>query len=325
MVRNLLHVHYSAIIPYKKIITILKHKFNDAVELNADRKLRFVKIVTTPIDWVAFRERVSKMNWEEGATVFYRIIKTDIFFPYYHQLIINELEVQKIKSIEFRIRFGSIRGVSIEQELKMFYDIRKSLWKHTSHDFAIIAQACKTHRMDYLKDYFGELNILYKRHAWVREILHGFDIACSEDTGRSLRSFHSLIKRIQIPPLFHAGEINNLDNIKYCIEIGCKRIGHGIYAAKDSALLEQLKRADICLELCPWSNVYLNVTKTKKELIDMYEIIFASGVKYCINTDDPNKMNDKTLEDNYKWCETNTKGFNREFADLNSIKYVTIH
>jgi adenosine deaminase len=299
------------------------------IELNADGKLRFVKTVTTPVDWVAFREKVAKMDWEEGATVFYRIIKTDIFFPYYHQLIINELDIQKIKAIEFRIRFGSIRDVSIEQELKMFYDIRKSLWKHTSHDFAIIAQACKTHRFEYLKDYFGELNTLYRRHAWVREILHGFDLACNEDVGRPLRSFHSIIKHIQIPPFFHAGESGPidkiLDNIKYCIEIGCKRIGHGIYVAKDPVLLERLKRAEICLELCPWSNIYLNVTKTKKELIDLYNIIFASGIKYCINTDDPNKMNDKTLEDNYKWCEINTTGFNRAFADLNSIKYATTH
>jgi adenosine deaminase len=208
------------------------------------------------------------------------------------------LELQNIKSVEFRIRFGSIREVTIEEELKMFYDIRKSLWKHTSHDFAIIAQACKTHRFEYLNDYFGELNTLYKRHAWVREILHGFDLACNEEVGHPLRYFHSMIKRIQIPPLFHAGESGPidkiLDNIKYCIEVGCKRIGHGIYAAKDPILLEKLKRADICLELCPWSNVYLNVTKTKKELINLYEIIFASGVKYCINTDDPNKiMNDE--------------------------------
>lgn len=65
--RNLLHVHYSAMIPYKKIITVLKHKFNDVVELNADGKLRFVKATTTPVDWTAFREKVAKMGWEEGA------------------------------------------------------------------------------------------------------------------------------------------------------------------------------------------------------------------------------------------------------------------
>jgi adenosine deaminase len=132
-----------------------------------------------------------------------------------------------------------------------------------------------------------------------------------------------------IPPIFHAGEHGPLEkiisNMYFAIEKKCKRIGHGIYSAKDPKLLALLKKQNVCLELCPWSNIYLNATKTKSELIEMYEIIVNSGVPYCINTDDPNKLKNKTMEDNYEWCERNIEGFDRSFANLNSIKFSTIN
>ncbi len=328
MERNLLHVHYSAIVPYKKILTVLKRKFHDKIELNERNHLKFVEKQSKPVDFDYIQSLVDKNDWGISAALFYHIIKSKIFFPYYHFLIIKELELQKIKNVEFRIRLGSFRDVSIEEELKMFYSIRETMWKEYGHDFCIIVQACKTDKKEILLKYFHEVNNLYKKFKFVRSIVHSYDLACNEEFGRPLKDMYFIHKFMVIPPIFHAGEHGSLDkilsNMYYAVQMKCKRIGHGIYAAKDPKLLSLLKKHDICLELCPWSNIYLEATKTKSELIMMYEIIMKSGVPYCINSDDPNKLKNKTLEDNYLWCEKNVRGFDREFSMKNSLKYSTI-
>jgi adenosine deaminase len=329
MERNLLHVHYSAIVPYKKILTVLKRKFADKVEINERDHLKFVEKQTKLVDFDYVQSIVDKNDWSKSAALFYHIIKSKIFFPFYHLLILKELDIQKIKNIEFRIRLGSFRDISIEEELKMFHTIREVLWKDTDHDFCIIVQGCKTDKKDILIPYFHEINNLYKKHKFVRDIVHSYDLACNEEYGKPLKDLQFIHKFMVIPPIFHAGEHGPLEkiisNMYFAIEKKCKRIGHGIYSAKDPKLLALLKKQNVCLELCPWSNIYLNATKTKSELIEMYEIIVNSGVPYCINTDDPNKLKNKTMEDNYEWCERNIEGFDRSFANLNSIKFSTIN
>lgn len=319
--RNLLHVHYSAIVPYKKILNLLKEKYSDRIEFHENKRLKFIENQKDPINWDILYEIINKDNWL-GMGMFYHIIKSAIFFEDYNKLILDELERQKIRNVEFRIRLGSFRGISIKDELKMFYDIRK-LWNNSGHDFKIIFNSCKTDKIEYIIPYLKEVNELYINNDWVKEIICGYDFSCSEEFGRKLRQFKPFIKDLKMPPLFHAGEIgkNVFDNINFCIEIGCKRIGHGIYAANDKLLLEKIKKKDICLELCPLSNVGFHITKTIEELIKMYEIIIDSGVAYCINSDDPNKFNDLDLEDNYKWCEQNLKNFDRKISEYNSIKY----
>src|SRR5260370_39114202 len=55
--------------------------------------------------------------------------------------------------------------------------------------------------------------------------------------------------------LMHAGEIGGAEKIREAIEIlGVERIGHGIAAIHDAALMELLAERRIPLEICPGSN-----------------------------------------------------------------------
>lgn len=321
--RNLLHVHYSAIVPYEKVLIYLEERYKNKVKFYDGRKLKF-EDNNDDINWNQIKKIMNELDWSKKAAMFYHIIKSKMFFKDYNLLILNELDLQKIMNVEFRIRLGSFKDISIENELKMFNQIRK-IWLERNHDFRIIFQTCKTTSNDDIIKYFSEVNKLYKKYSWVRDIICGFDIACNEVSGRKLSDFKFIIKYMKMPPIFHAGEhgdINKiLNNIRFCIKIGCKRIGHGIYAVKDKNLLRELKEKDILLELCPLSNLLLNITSDENELIDIYNCIMTSGVPYCINSDDPNKLNNYDLEDNYKWCEKNIKNFSRELSEKNSIKY----
>lgn len=94
--------------------------------------------------------------------------------------------------------------------------------------------------------------------------------------------------------LMHAGEIGGPDKIHEAIEIlGVERIGHGIAAIRDVALMEMLAERKIPLEICPASNLRTGALSVQigKEAATMEEHPLAEmvrrGVAVTLATDDP--------------------------------------
>jgi adenosine deaminase/aminodeoxyfutalosine deaminase len=83
----------------------------------------------------------------------------------------------------------------------------------------------------------------------------------------------------------HAGESMGPESIRAALALGAERIGHGIAAAQDEALLRELRDRDIPLEICITSNLVTGVVKT----LDEHPVrrIFDAGVPITLNTDDP--------------------------------------
>ncbi len=84
----------------------------------------------------------------------------------------------------------------------------------------------------------------------------------------------------------HAGESTGPETIWDSLrELGAVRIGHGIAAAQDPALLAHLVDHDIALEVCPTSNV---CTRSVASLAEHpLPQLVAAGVPVTINSDDP--------------------------------------
>lgn len=84
----------------------------------------------------------------------------------------------------------------------------------------------------------------------------------------------------------HAGEATGPETIRDSIEhLHAERIGHGIAAAQDRALLSELADRGIVLEICPTSNVR---TRAVESVADHpFNTIRDSGVRVTLNTDDP--------------------------------------
>jgi len=94
--------------------------------------------------------------------------------------------------------------------------------------------------------------------------------------------------------LIHAGEIGGPEKIREAIEIlGVERIGHGIAAIRDEALMEQLAERRIPLEICPASNLRTGALGVQigKDAATMEEHPLAEivrrGVAVTLATDDP--------------------------------------
>ncbi|MDQ2756570.1 MAG: adenosine deaminase [Actinomycetota bacterium] len=84
----------------------------------------------------------------------------------------------------------------------------------------------------------------------------------------------------------HSGESTGPQTVWEALrELGAERIGHGITAAQDPALLAHLAEHHIPLEICPTSNV---CTRSVPSLAEHpLPVIAAAGVPFSIATDDP--------------------------------------
>ena len=100
--------------------------------------------------------------------------------------------------------------------------------------------------------------------------------------------------KITIPFMFHAGE-TLLDlggsknpensNLYDAVLFNAKRIGHGFALLKHPILVEEFKRLEICVELCPTSNELLHLCRNIKE--HPYPEILAMGIPCTVNSDNP--------------------------------------
>jgi adenosine deaminase len=83
----------------------------------------------------------------------------------------------------------------------------------------------------------------------------------------------------------HAGEWDGPQSVWAALDLPVTRIGHGVRAIEDPALVEELARREIVLECCPTSNVVLG-------LYESYEVhplprLMQAGVKATLGSDDP--------------------------------------
>lgn len=94
------------------------------------------------------------------------------------------------------------------------------------------------------------------------------------------------VRKAGLQITIHAGEAAGPQSIRDAIHLlGATRIGHGIRAIEDPALLDFLAENGIGLECCPTSNVQ---TSTVKDYASHpLRTFLAHGILATINTDDP--------------------------------------
>ena len=111
------------------------------------------------------------------------------------------------------------------------------------------------------------------------------------------RAAFDRVRLAGIPCILHAGETVGPPSIWSAIRVAdTRRIGHGVRAIEDPELVAYLRETQIPLEVCPTSNVCLNVYPSWKEHV--LPELMAQRLYVTINSDDPPMFN-TTLTNEY--------------------------
>jgi adenosine deaminase/aminodeoxyfutalosine deaminase len=121
-----------------------------------------------------------------------------------------------------------------------------------------------------------------------------------------LRSVYEQAAAGGLHRLIHAGEVGGPETIRGAVELlGAERIGHGIAAINDPALMDLLADRRIPLEICPVSNIRTGalarqLRQTEVRIEDHpLPALFRHGIPVVLSTDDP-AMFHTTLAEEYE-------------------------
>lgn len=116
----------------------------------------------------------------------------------------------------------------------------------------------------------------------------GFGLAGDEKAGKPVDFTWSFncAREAGLRLTCHAGEWGGPDSVRDAIrDLGVERIGHGVRAIEDPALVDELAERGTVLEVCPGSNVALGLYPNFRS--HPIERLMKSGVAVTVSTDDP--------------------------------------
>ncbi len=116
----------------------------------------------------------------------------------------------------------------------------------------------------------------------------GIGLAGPERAGdlRPWRTLAAGARELGLPILPHAGEQADAAAVRAALDIfDPPRLGHGLRGAEDPAMMARLRRHRVCLEVCPTSNVRLEVAPDLRRH-PVAHLVHA-GVPVALATDDP--------------------------------------
>ncbi|KDN10661.1 adenosine deaminase [Gilliamella sp. Imp1-1] len=132
---------------------------------------------------------------------------------------------------------------------------------------------------------YDTLRFIQQNH---HPFITGFNIAGNEKVGhfKDFKDAHKLATQMNLKKSYHAGEIDSDESIIQALKHGANRIGHGIRAIENKALICELVEKKITLEIALTSNRIL-----VNELHgDIYQHpirqLYDQGVRITLNTDD---------------------------------------
>ncbi|MGC9420867.1 MAG: adenosine deaminase family protein, partial [Rhodovulum sp.] len=150
----------------------------------------------------------------------------------------------------------------------------------------------------------------------------GFGIAGDEGAGhpRDFAWAFDMAREAGLGLTAHAGEWGGARSVRDTLEaLRVDRIGHGVRAVEDPALVDHLAETGIVLEVCPGSNIALGVYPDwPSHPIDRLR---RAGVKVTVSTDDPPffhttmRREYDRLADAFGWDEADFAQINRVALD----------
>ena len=191
------------------------------------------------------------------------------------------LQKDNIKYVETRFApfFSCGEGLSYKQIMESVLDGLKEASEETGILYQVIA--CNMRHLD------EETNIRMMRECreFLGEGLCAIDLAGDEKSmpNALFGNLFAEAKKLDYSYTIHAGECGSVQCIKDAVEMGAKRIGHGIAMMGNKEVQKLLASKRIGVEMCPISN-YQTKALQPEQTYPVREFVKA-GVLATINTD----------------------------------------
>ena len=131
-----------------------------------------------------------------------------------------------------------------------------------------------------------------------REML-GYGVAALDLAGdeagyptRLYREIFGKASRYDIPFTLHSGECGSAENVRAAVEMGARRIGHGVAIGDNEEVKALCRKNGVCLEMCPISNLQTRAVPDLKGY--PFLRLRAEGLAVTVNTDN-RTVSDTTL------------------------------
>ncbi|MHB8619896.1 MAG: adenosine deaminase family protein, partial [Chloroflexota bacterium] len=122
----------------------------------------------------------------------------------------------------------------------------------------------------------------------------GVDIAGPRMEGFHYRDYAEVIdecRRAGLGITIHCGEEGDPGEMWEVLDsLDPERIGHGILAAGDDRLMQELHRRGVVLEICPTSNLKTHAVASMHELRAILRTFLDRGVRFTVSTDGPEML-----------------------------------
>jgi adenosine deaminase len=129
---------------------------------------------------------------------------------------------------------------------------------------------------------------------YARRGVVGFGLSNDERRGppEDFERAFAIAARAGLLAVPHAGELAGAASVAAALDrLGADRIGHGVRAVEDPAVVRRLADTGVTLEVCPTSNVALGVWPTAQDV--PLRALHEAGVPVALGADDPLLFGDR--------------------------------
>lgn len=191
------------------------------------------------------------------------------------------LQGDNVKYVEVRFapQLSTTRGMNCTTVMEAVLEGLKAAKEQCGIYYQVIACMMRHHSEE------TNLSMLKECREFLGEGLCAVDLA-GDEAGFPTRNFYELFqcaKKLDYPFTIHAGECGSVQSILDAVEMGAKRIGHGIAMKGIPEVQKELAKKHIGVEMCPISN-YQTKALRPGEVYPIREFANA-GVPVTVNTD----------------------------------------
>ena len=286
-----LHVHLDGSVRPTTISELLSINLEEAISkssiLNKANSLKeYLEKFTIPLKIMQTKESLARISQELAED----LIKDNVIYA--------EIRFAPNKHLE--------QGLNLDE---VILSVLKGLSKEPIKTNLIL---CMMRGDTYEKN----LQIIKLAKKYIGKGVVGIDLAGNEAAYpvTDYQKLFEIAKRKNIPFTIHAGEADGAISVINAIDLGTKRIGHGVRSIESKTALKLIKEKGITLEVCPKSNLDTNIYSNLKE--HPIKKLFDEGIKVTLNTDNRTVSN-ITLNETYSELEKTFHFSKEDFLIMN--------